>query len=512
MLVVDQLRADVLARIERRLGPRGLKRLLGRGTRYTHARYRHAATFTAPGHAILATGAYPHRTGIVANMTWDWRLGGLAPALFDPDRRLLGVPATAEGEPEDTSPSKLRVATVGDALRAKSPASKVVAVSLKARAAILLGGHTGEAYWFSEVAGKMTSSTYYQRELPKWVQEFNAKGLPELAFGRRWQRSQPPKSYSGEDDVDEEENAHGLGRTFPHPVNGGLRAPGPEFYEAFTFTPFATDYEMAFAKAAVEAGQLGADDIPDLLAISFTATDYAGHAYGPASHEVQDHLFAVDRAVAELLAFLDKHVRQGRFVVVLSSDHGVAGFPEASAKGRRIPKAELIGAINTAASARFGVGEWVAETHAPSVWLNLALASQRNVSQEALEAVAQQALSKVPDVAAVFTRDALTSEPLPDASPLLTAARLSFHPDTSGDLLVIPAERSFWGKYAEKDEATGHGTPWAYDQTVPLAIYGVGVPRRTVTTRVDLADVAPTVAVFLGLDALPGAEGKRLPR
>src|SRR5688572_3102549 len=52
------------------LAPDGLRRLLDRGAWFAEAHYGHAHTATAPGHAVMLTGAYPHRTGIIGN---EWR-------------------------------------------------------------------------------------------------------------------------------------------------------------------------------------------------------------------------------------------------------------------------------------------------------------------------------------------------------------------------------------------------------------------------------------------------------
>src|SRR5438132_876440 len=121
------------------------------------------------------------------------------------------------------------------------------------------------------------------------------------AGGQRFCTIPRPQAYldTGPDDARWETDLAGLGRAFPHRITGGLTKPGLEFYTAFIATPQATDYELECARAAIEGENLGADDSPDLLAISITANDYAGHTFGPYSHEVQDITVRTDRQLGE---------------------------------------------------------------------------------------------------------------------------------------------------------------------------------------------------------------------
>jgi predicted AlkP superfamily pyrophosphatase or phosphodiesterase len=510
LLVVDQLGADVLAKLEPRLGPKGIKRILG-GTRYTESSYRQLATYTGPGHALLGTGVYPHKSGIVSNKYFDRTTGKSITTLLDPAHPLLDAPADPE---DDSSPTKLLAPTVGDLLRKQSPESKVMAIALKDRAAVLMAGHEGKAYWLSESTGKMTTSTYFESALPGWVNDFNTKNPMDAQFGKVWERSQPVAKYTGPDDAGYEGDYKGLGKTFPHKITGKLDKPGPDFYAAFSATPLATDWELSFVKAAVEAEGLGADATPDLLAVSFTAPDYAGHAYGPDSHEVQDSILGVDRAIGELVTYLEKKVGAKNVVFAFSADHGSAPAPEKLAaegeSARRIKKAELKAAVQKALQEKYGPGEWVVALEDPSIYLNTQLAAEKKIPSEELEKTALEAALKVPQIAAGFTRTELMAGTNPER-PYFAATRLTFHPDRAGEVLLVPAEHSFWGKYGEKSEGSTHGSPYRYDAHVPLAFYGAGIRKQVVKTPVDQADIAPTLAALLGLEGIPDADGKPLP-
>src|SRR5687768_2623625 len=66
-LAIDGLPQWQVVDYRDQLAPDGLRRFLDRGAWFANAHYGHSNTQTAPGHATMLTGAYPHRTGIIAN-------------------------------------------------------------------------------------------------------------------------------------------------------------------------------------------------------------------------------------------------------------------------------------------------------------------------------------------------------------------------------------------------------------------------------------------------------------
>src|SRR5690606_3271714 len=139
-LAVDGLPQRQVLDYRDQLGPDGFRRFLDRGAWFADAHYAQAFTVTAAGHAVMLTGAYPHRTGIIGN---DWRRhadGEIEYCTADTGHRYIGHPT----KPRDgTSPRNLKVETVGDVLRGRDPRSKVIGISGKDRGAILPAGHKG---------------------------------------------------------------------------------------------------------------------------------------------------------------------------------------------------------------------------------------------------------------------------------------------------------------------------------------------------------------------------------
>src|SRR5690606_40653636 len=83
-----------------------------------------------------------------------------------------------------------------------------------------LAGHMpNAAYWFDGSNGAFISSTYYLDELPAWVNEFNARNLPEKYLSQDWELLLPLEDYveSGPDNRPYEHTLSGEEQpVFPH--------------------------------------------------------------------------------------------------------------------------------------------------------------------------------------------------------------------------------------------------------------------------------------------------------
>jgi predicted AlkP superfamily pyrophosphatase or phosphodiesterase len=517
VIVLDQFRADNLTRFMPYFGEGGFKWLLRNGASLTSAHYTHATTYTGPGHATLLSGSYAHVNGIIGNRWFNRDKGRLESMFYDPDSRLLGLES---GPSDETSPRNFIGTNLCDQLLLSNNfKSKAVAISLKDRAAMMLAGKLGKAYWYHEGLGAITSSSFYMKELPSWVREFNARKIPDSYFGKKWDKSLPEAAYSisRADDFPFETDFKGMGKTFPHPLGDKSGKPSPDFYEAFTCTPFGTDYELELARKAIEQEALGADDYPDILGISITGTDIVGHNYGPESQEMQDIVCRTDEQLAVFFDYLNGKFKKGEVLIALTSDHGACPVPEYMASlgvdAGRIKKKQLSDAIEGALGARFGAAnpdsKWILSLEDPGVYLNWAMIAERKLDRAEVERAAGEAALKVKGIAGFFTRSQFLNGALP---PNRWAAQFekSFYPERSGDVLLMTKPYYFWGTYGERDTGSTHGSPYEYDTHVPLILTGSGIRQGAYAGSVDMADLAPTLASLLGISAPAGCEGRRL--
>jgi len=253
-IVIDQFRYDYLERFGDLFDKGGFRRLMQEGAVFTDAQYLHSQTVTSVGHTTFMTGSIPSYTGIIANEWYERTEGKIVRSVADDTVQTVG---SASGRP--SSPRRLVGSTLGDELKiSNAGASRVVGVSIKDAPAILTTGHHPDgAYWFDPASGRFITSTYYMKQLPVWVEQFNAKKIPAKFLGREWTKLRPEPDYarSGIDDSPYERPPGGH-RVFPHPVDN---------YDQFMESPFSKDALEAFAKAAIEGENLGGHKDSDLL-------------------------------------------------------------------------------------------------------------------------------------------------------------------------------------------------------------------------------------------------------
>ena len=304
LLVVDGLPQRQLVDYRDQLAPDGFARFLDRGAWFADAHYGHAFTVTAPGHATMLTGAYPHRTGIIGN-AWRNAAGQVEYCTGDAVHKYIGH---ATRKLDGTSPKNLRVETLGDVLRAVNPASKVIGISGKDRGAILPAGHKGTAYMYQTSTGHFASSTYYMKEHPKWVADFNGAEPARRYFKAQWKPLLPEAAYTKS--LPDAQAWYVKGGALPKTIGEGDQPAAP-FYAQLLPSPYSDRLTLDFARAAIAGEGLGADDVPDILSVSLSGHDYVNHAYGAESRISHDHALQLDRALQDFFAHLDEKVGLG---------------------------------------------------------------------------------------------------------------------------------------------------------------------------------------------------------
>jgi predicted AlkP superfamily pyrophosphatase or phosphodiesterase len=490
------------------LAPDGLRRFLDRGAWFADAHYAQANTQTAPGHATMLTGAYPHRTGIIANEWRDPATGELEYNTGDPAASYIGHKTNRL---DGTSPKNLRAETVGDVLRRLDARSKVIAISGKDRGAILPAGHRGTAYMYQTQTGQFASTTYYMNAHPQWVVDFHARKPADAFFNREWQPLLVGAAYSRSLPDGQAWYAKWGGR-LPMKMGEGMDAPGPAFYAQVLRSPFGDELTLAFARAAIAGEGLGRDDSPDILSVSLSSHDYINHGFSAESRISHDHLLHLDRHLERFFRDLDAIVGKDRYVIVLTADHGFMPAPEVSrSQGRdsgRLSGSQLLARLNAGLAPRFGEGRWVVALSAQAVVLNHPLIAERKADAAALQDETRRLLLAEPAMAAAYTRREIESGSRAGA-PFFEQVRKTWDPQRSADIQVVL--KPYW-MYSSSTSQTTHGSPHAYDTQVPILFYGPRwVKAGRVDARVEVADIAPTLSRILGIPAPSSSEGKLLP-
>ena len=494
LLVVDQMRADYLERYSTHFTG-GLKRLMRDGAWFTQAAYPYLNTVTCPGHSTIGTGTLPYRHGMILN-SWLDRTSLTSPFCTD-DASVQEISYNGLRGGHGDSARRLLVPALGEQVRAAG--GRAVAMSLKPRSAIPLVGHAADAVvWFDERGGWATSTAFTSAPVP-FVKTFVDANPLAADADKVWTRSLDAGAYQYEDDAPEERPGSGMTRTFPHALRTSGAAPDTAFYLRWQRSPFSDEYLGRMAAAAVDALDLGKQVRTDFLAVSFSALDLVGHAFGPRSHEVQDLLVRLDLTIGRLLDHLDARVGKGNYVLGLSSDHGVAEVPEQIGDGGRQLGSQTMQALEKVFVPALGPGKHVLAAAYTDLYLTPATLARLEADLQ-LRKAAVDALLALPAIARVFRGTELASSAARASSdPVVRAAALSYNPGRSGDLIIVPREH-----WLLSSAVTTHGTNYAYDRRVPLLLFGAGVKAGRYEAAATPADLAPTLAGTAHVTIAPG--------
>jgi predicted AlkP superfamily pyrophosphatase or phosphodiesterase len=478
LLVIDQLPQWAFAEKRPHLA-RGFDRLLREGEWHV-GEYPTPATLTAPGHALLGTGEPPARSGILGNTWWD----------RDEQRLIASVRDPAGG----TSPARLRVPGLGDAVRAGGGGRKAVGISLKERAAILPLGHAGLAVWYDK-----KRVAFRGNEPRDWIDAHARQHPIAPRLAQAWTPLDPARlaALSGRRDHEPGEvGAKGFGPTFPHAPTS-VTDPA----DALFAVPLGNEVVFEIAEAALSGEALGRDDAPDLLVLSMSAHDYAGHGWGQESWEAWDMLLRLDERLGLFLDRLDTAVGPGRWSMIVTSDHGASPLPE-RVGGGRISYPSLLDAANRAAIAKLGPGTWVSSARYPHVHLSATARALPKRDRDAMLDKVMLALRAFPGIARVG-RSADFMGNCEARAPDAAAICEMLDPERSGEAFFLP--HPGW-IFEDVDEplATGHGSFHDYDRQVPLLLVPPGRrPHDPLAgpsgTLVPIAEVSTTIAGWLGV-------------
>ena len=494
-LVVDQMRYDFLYRYYDKYSTGGFKRLMNEGFSCRNNHYDYAPTVTAAGHAAIFTGSVPAINGIIGNEWFNQKTGKAVYCVEDTNVTTVGS-ATKAGL---MSPKNLLVSTITDQLKiANNFQSKTIGIALKDRGAILPAGHTANAaYWFDSKDGSWITSSFYMKDLPQWVKDFNAAKIPQKYMAEGWKTLLPLEQYteSTADNVPFESKLSGEKTpTFPHELAAQA---GVNLLEVIRTTPFGNSITKDLALAAIQNENLGKSPKTDFLTVSFSSTDYVGHSFGPNSVESEDTYLRLDKDIAEILTTLDNTLGKDNYLVFLSADHGVADVPgfwqsnklPADVFDMGVASKQVKEALKTA----FGEGEFIRAEDNSQIYLNASVLQEKKLTYAQVHAVVRETLLKREDVADVIDLHNLAGTTVPDYQ--LTYIKNGLNPRRSGDIMIILNPSWFAGRKT----GTTHGSLYRYDTHVPLLFYGWKVKNGETNARTNVSDIAPTVADFLNI-------------
>ena len=507
LVVIDQWPSWVFEK-QKDLFTGGIKRLIHEGGVVPEGELPYGNPFTAPGHAVLSTGAVPRDNGIVGNSWWRRDESRERPAEYDADAPVLtvGEPFNGAKVDEGVSAKMLRVDGIADVLRTQTDGKgKSVAISFKPRSAVMVAGRKPDlAIWYDAGAGGMTTSKAYVDKVPAWLEQLAKDAPVSKYFDAVWDARDPvmyEEVLDVPDDAKGEGSEHNLSVRFPHEM---AKADHPE--HAIVETPFADRVVSRTVAVAIDAMELGRDDVPDFLAISYSAHDYAGHNWGPDSWEVLDDTLRLDAELGELFDTLDTRIGAGKWALIVTSDHGATPVPERARlrSARRIPPVELEQAVDKAIAQVEGGGPWVAKQTSNTIYLTPKFQKlPESEKSDSLDA-AVEALKHLPGIAVAGRTDRFSKDCSVEKDIYQVMCN-AYVPGESGELYAVATTGSLITEYKS---GTGHDAPYDDNLHVPILVRAPGVKPQT--GHGTLLQVAPTLAALLGIDPPPAAKAPTL--
>jgi len=405
------------------------------------------------------------------------------------------------------SPRNLLTTTVTDELKiASNSKSKVIGIALKDRGGILPAGHTADAaYWFDDATGNWISSTFYMKDLPQWLKNFNAQKLPEKYLSQDWKTLYPIETYTESlpDSNSYERKIKGTSAPiFPVKTSqlfskdlGVIRT-----------TPYGNTLTLDLAKAIISNEEMGTDNETDFLAVSCSSTDYVGHDFGPKSIEVEDTFLRLDKDLASFFTFLDNRVGKGNYTLFLTADHGGAEVAQ-FLKDRKIPagiwpEKEISKRLSAQLEKEFGHQNLTLSLDNYQVSLNTNLIKSVGIDEAAVRKSCVEFLKRQQGVEYVVDM----KNPEQESIPTFIKTRLinSYHPDRSGAIFVVLNP----GWYHSSDlTGTTHGSWNPYDSHIPLLFMGWGIKKGKTNRPIYMTDIAPTISTLLHIQMPNGTVG-----
>lgn len=508
MLVVDHMAHHTYEHYQP-LFTGGFKWFHDHGISFDNAHLEHGYAATGPGHFVLGSGVHPGTAGLLGNHFYDKRVGRDIYCIEDSTARELDIPAYS------VSYKNVPSSTFGDWLKAHSPASKVVGVACKDRAAVLLSGQDADlALWYNW-RGSFTTNSYYTETVPPWLHEFNSQNNMSSYRDSLWTKSLPDSvydQYAHADSFPGETDRYQTEVYSPvFPVGFDRENSDSEVVGKMGDFPWMDRMTLELASRAVQQEGLGQDDIPDVLTIGLSVMDIIVHYYGPYSHETMDLLIKMDDYLQSFLDDLDEQVGLENVLFSLTTDHGGLPLPEhwtqiMGREGGRIDRAELKTARK---QAMISVQE-IYDTHdfilrrGGTYFYDEDIMDSLGVDKARIDSIIQSNLEAVEGIGRVYTKAELL-DPDPEDRNAIRLSHLT-HPELSPDIYTLIEEGWIYrGPYG-----TSHWAPYDYDSHIPLLFSRLGFTQKTLNDSVQMADVAVTLGDILGVDPLNRVDGKSL--
>lgn len=279
---------DVLDHWGRSAWP-NLSRVMQEGVTFTNATDGSSPSVTPAIHTTLGTGVFPATHGITDVPVLDENGQTADSFLNGESSRFLQVPTLAERW-DEANGNKAKIGMIG---------YEPWHLGMIGQGAERPGGDKDDAAWLDRITND-------------WITNPDHYRLPPAL----------PKTPGLQKDIRKTDAADGK-------IDGAWRDNAIlNDRDRIEEAPGFTDYQTRGIERVIRSEHYGQDAITDLMYTNYKQIDRNAHYYNMAAPEVRDSMVAVDRQLPKLVSFLNKDVGRGKWVMVITADHGTQ--PDAS--------------------------------------------------------------------------------------------------------------------------------------------------------------------------------------
>ncbi|MBQ8270735.1 MAG: alkaline phosphatase family protein [Bacteroidaceae bacterium] len=469
-ITIDQLRSDYMYEFEDLYTPDGFKRLLSGGKVYPNSYYAFENIDRASAAATLATGTNPYTHGIVGERWLDH--SSLRIVNCTDDKKQTGLYTN-----DRVSPTRLKAITLSDEMkRATRGKSQIKVISPYCDIAVMQGGHdANEVLWKNDDTGYWCSSSYYG-QFPAWANQIN-----KTVVGRssNWEPIFPTELYNN------------FGEEAPKKFNYTFN--GKNDIRSYKTSACINDEVNELAIACLRSGDLGMDNITDMLAITYYAGNFNNVSMEDRPIEIQDIYTRLDKNIADLLKELDRRIGMENIIISLSST-GYVVEDDSNDEKYRLPSGtihmdRIKALLNVYLSAIFGKDEYIDGFFNAEIYLNKKKMEQLQQNKTDLVTHAVEFLKSVDGIEDVFTIYRLGGM----LSPELQYVKNGYNAKCSGDIWL----RLMPGWKMAKDIVSATNLVRRSPATFPMIIYGQGIEHKVIDDFTPANIMTPELANLL---------------
>lgn len=504
-IVVSSMHADDLNKYSANFSSGGFRRLMNNGAWFTNASYDYMQTTTPVSLATISTGAMPSVHGVVADRWFDY-VGNKQVMLID-DKKEQSV--NYSGGSGGYSPRNLTAQTLSEVVAQSNSKSHVATIAIEPLSAIVMAGKAGDVYWMETLQTAWTTSSYYTKELPAWIADYNRNEVNQTHMIKRWTPLLAYDDYrncqvSCIEDLKSNSNKRidfiGVDET-------SAKTRISDDYDQMCFTPAGNSALLSFAKQVITKNEMGKDEVIDVLNIVLDTPRKISSRFGPESVEYEDMLYRLDRDLEDFISYIMTQVIDPQHIVIsLTSDHGTSpsyNSPGMEQERFNIRQAEVI--TNAFIGAQHGNGEWILGCIDNTIYLNHNLIYEKGLSITEMQNDVAMFVMQLRGVSHAMSAEAMRGSYF--GSGYGRKIQNGFYPRRSGDVIInlMPG----WIEENDKERSSS-GSMYRYDTQVPLIIFGGGVTRGKVADKVDITSLATTLSHIIGVSTPSAAEGEML--